>query len=77
MSKTTGGLSSKTHIEPLNDTNWETWSFLMGQYLTINNLWDIVSGKEAEPTEETEKSGSLQSRRLLARSSPYMSHHRT
>jgi hypothetical protein len=40
------GLSSEAHIEPLNDTNWETCSFLMGQYLTVNYLWDIVAGAE-------------------------------
>ena len=47
------------YIEPLNDTNWETWSFLMEQYLTINDLWDIVSGAETEPVEPPKKADFL------------------
>jgi hypothetical protein len=49
------GLTTKVNVEPLNDTNWETWSFLMEQYLTVNNLWDIVDGTETEPTDATAK----------------------
>lgn len=55
MTKDDKGLSSKTIIEPLNDTNWETWSFVMEQYLTVNELWDIVAGTEKEPTDTAEK----------------------
>ena len=55
MSKKETGLSSKTYIESLDDTNWETWSFLIEQYLTVNDLWDVVSGKEVEPTGASEK----------------------
>ena len=60
MSKEEGGLTSKAYIEPLNDTNWETWSFLMEQYLTVNNLWGIVDGTESEPTDTKEKEKFLQ-----------------
>ena len=38
-----GDFGPMMYIEPLNDTNWETWSFLMGQYLTVNELGDVVS----------------------------------
>ena len=59
------GLSSKAHIELLNDTNWETWSFVMEQYLTVNELWDIVTGTEtvAANATETEKAEFLQKQR--------------
>ena len=53
------GMSSKTYIELLDDTNWETWSFLMEQYLIINDLWDIVSGVEVEPAETPKKADFL------------------
>jgi hypothetical protein len=46
-----GGFELKVHIEPLNNTNWGTWSFLMEQYLIVDGLWDIVSGVETEPVE--------------------------
>ena len=49
------GFPSEMFIEPLNDINWETWSFLIEQYLTVNDLWDIVTGTETEPTETTKK----------------------
>lgn len=48
-------LSSRTIIEPLNDTNWETWSFVMEQYLTVNELWDVVSGAETAPRDPAAK----------------------
>jgi hypothetical protein len=51
----TTSFSSKTYIEPLDDTNWETWSFLVEQYLIVNDLWDIVNGTLTEPTDTTEK----------------------
>jgi hypothetical protein len=41
----------KANIELLNNTNWDTWSFMMEQYLIINELWDIVNGTETEPTD--------------------------
>jgi len=53
MSKENFGL--RMHIKPLNDTNWETWSFLMEQYLTVNELWDVVSGVEMEPEKDSRK----------------------
>ena len=37
------GFAARVHIEPLNDTNWESWSFLMEQYLTVNDLWGIAT----------------------------------
>jgi hypothetical protein len=55
MPKGGTALTLETHIEPLNDTNWETWSFLMEQYLIINDLWDIVNGTETEPTDTSGK----------------------
>jgi len=51
MSKEDARLTSKVHIKPLNDTNWETWNFLMEQYLTVNNLWGVVDGTETEPAD--------------------------
>ena len=50
-------------IEPLTDTNWDTWCFLMEQYLTVNDLWDIVSGHETEPSGDTEKAAFLRKQR--------------
>jgi len=44
----------EAHIEPLNDTNWETWNFVMEQYLTVNDLWDVVAGVETVPADATE-----------------------
>jgi hypothetical protein len=43
-------LSTKMVIEPLNDTNWETWSFMMEQYLTVNGLWKITDGRDVDFT---------------------------
>ena len=63
MSKNEAGLYSKVYLEPLNDTNWETWSFLMEQYLTVNELWDIVTGAEIEPTTVTERAEFLRRQR--------------
>jgi hypothetical protein len=63
MSKHEASLSSKAQIELLNDTNWETWSFIMEQYLTVNDLWDIVSGMETEPTDTKEKAEFLRKQR--------------
>ena len=31
------GFAARVHIEPLS------WSFLMEQYLTVNDLWGIVT----------------------------------
>jgi hypothetical protein len=76
MSKNDTGLSSKTQIEPLNDQNWETWSFLMEQYLTVNDLWDIVSGTETEPTDASKKLIFVESRNPFVPVLPSMSHHR-
>ena len=39
---------------------WETWNFLMEQYLTVNNLWGIVDGMESEPTRVKDKEKFLQ-----------------
>ena len=69
------GLSSKTFIEPLNDTNWETWSFLMEQCLTVNDLWDIVTGVETEPTRPPRRLIIPENRNLHAPASPYMFPH--
>ena len=62
------GFLSKMFIEPLNDINWETWSFLIEQCLTVNDLWDIVTGTETEtePTETTKK-GKILRRQKSAR----------
>ena len=45
----------KAYIKLLNDMNWETWSFLMEQFLTIHDLWDIVNRVETKPTEASQK----------------------
>jgi hypothetical protein len=55
MSNNDTGLLSKSHIEPLDNQNWGTWSFIMEQYLIMNDLWDIISRIETEPTNTTEK----------------------
>jgi len=58
MSK--GDFRLRMYIEPLNNTNWETWSFLMEQYLTVNELWGVISGVEMEPEEGSLKVDFLQ-----------------
>ena len=57
------GISAKAQIELLTDMNWDTWCFLMEQYLTVNDLWDIVSGHETEPSSDTEKAAFLRKQR--------------
>lgn len=59
-------MDSKTTIELLNDTNWDTWSFIMEQYLTVNDLWDIVNGDRTEPS-ETEKKADFLKKQKSAR----------